>query len=299
MKPTTYKMKYTLYGLSVCGAMLCAMTGCATPVLKTVKNHEDCAVVRADPKYSKPFIVIDKPGKYCIDRDYHFTCYPGTHSCTGTFINIHSDDVELDMKGHVFSVVNSPTYRGVYASGHNIAVRNGKIRDVGIGVRWQVLDGSSYSTDFFKREPLEGNKLPARGNFLLENLEIVTDKRSGWAIQSSGASIVLKNNTIIGTMMIHGPNAVLEGNRIQLDARAYNPNQRYNFRYGLLARNANNLKIAGNTFGILGDRTETTAIAIWDTQNAVVTDNSIGGAAKPIQIDNSTVEQRNNKTGLW
>ena len=264
-------------------------------------NDDTCTVVTWDEKsFNNPYIPIRKPGKYCIDRDYHFICYPWSHSCKGEIIDIDASDVDLDLKGHKLSSTNTSAYIGVRAKGKNITIRRGKISGMGRGVMLHSSDAHSYSTNFFRRDAIEKNKRPASGNFLIENLDVITDKQLGWwAIQSSAANVVLKNNRIIGTVLIHGPDAVLEGNRIQLDARDYDPNQRVNFRYGLIARNADNLRIIGNTFGILGDRTETTAIAIWDTQNATVTDNRIYGATTPIQIDNSTAEQRDNKTGLW
>jgi hypothetical protein len=259
-------------------------------------DNDACTVVSWDEKgYVKPYIPIRKPGKYCLDRDYSFTCSPFTHSCMGQFVDIHADNVEFDLRGHTLKANNAPTYDGIWAIGKNITIRNGKMSGVGTGVLLKASGSQSYSTDFFKREALEENKSPSIGKFLLENLTIEVNKESGRAVKSSGGNVVLKGNHLTGTIMIYGPDTILEGNQIKLDARDYNPGQRINFRYGLLARNADRIKIVNNEFIMIGDRTATTAIAIWDTQDAMVLNNRISGAETPLQTDNSTVKQHDNK----
>ena len=62
---------------------------------RNVKNSsgDECVVLHWDKKsFNKPYLPIRKPGRYCLDQDYEFTCYPWSHGCGGEFIDIRADD---------------------------------------------------------------------------------------------------------------------------------------------------------------------------------------------------------------
>jgi hypothetical protein len=75
--------------------------------IKTEKNSgdEECIVLNWDRKsFNKPYLPINKSGKYCLDQNYEFTCDASSHGCGGELIDIMANDVDIDMRGYSLMV---------------------------------------------------------------------------------------------------------------------------------------------------------------------------------------------------
>jgi hypothetical protein len=249
-----------------------------------------CEIVVPNSDVNKITIFIQKSGTYCLDRDYTFTCTIFHHGCSGQFILIEADDVELDMKGH--SLSGGRAYTGVYAFGRNISIRNGVLKGLAIGVE---MGHGSRSMPYYARPGAnERKKSPfATTNFHVENM-IIQD--ADYGILLGGAGNVIRDNKLtcslfgpVGNkeygkvakigLMNYGSNVLIENNEIEM--RSVSSENR---SYGIYLRNATDSILKGNEISITGDGAKI-GLEIYQSRNVKLRDNVLPELEFPIMLD--------------
>ncbi|WBR99889.1 hypothetical protein OU994_16310 [Pseudoduganella sp. SL102] len=245
------------------------------------KDATGCQLLRWDRTMSSaPSMGIYHPGRYCLDQDYEVDCAAATPDCTGTMIEIHASNVDLDMRGHTLRMAGTRRYRGVWGTGQYIRVHDGRIEGAGTGITL-----SHRTTDPAKAypgtQPDAGDVLTLTG-FAVERMEF-----SGvyGAIELSGKDNAVRDNRIDMicdgapggrppvALLSYGPSARIERNTIVL--RDLAPGSTGHAMY---LRAGHHAVISENTVTVEGARAGTIGIGLSDSQSVVLQQNRIGTA---------------------
>ncbi|MFC5475455.1 right-handed parallel beta-helix repeat-containing protein [Paraherbaspirillum soli] len=287
------------------------------------QNDSDsgCAVLRWDKaSFNKPYIAIRKPGRYCLDQDYDFSCSPWTHGCGGNFIDIEADDVDVDLRGHTLSTSGTRGYAGIKGHGKNIRIHHGTMKGVGTGIKlaqrstnWQMAPVYSYPA--YPTLPIAQF---TETRFVIENVNFI-DVYS--PILLSGAGNVIRNNQIGAildnrfdedgapkfagedepkvSVLNSGPKALIEYNTISQKTDNHGI-----AAYTLYLRNGDGSIVRNNRIRVDGSTDKTIAVGLSNSRNVLVQDNIFAKAETPIEIkDGRTAKESGNKVNssfsLW
>jgi putative cofactor-binding repeat protein len=250
----------------------CAADAISNPVTS-------CEVLHWDRKGSAfPYLSVVKPGKYCIDQDYRFSCSEWLGSCgSSAFLEIFANDVEVDLQGHTLSLSGSSIE--IFGRGRNIVIKNGVIKKGKIAIQSlhapssdNINRGGGYTADRFDAD-----------NFTrVENMRIETG-----SIAISAANAVVRNNDValnagfLAPVVIRGPHPVVENNRL---TRSTQPSKFSS--YGIYLRDVEHAVVRGNTIRNYGTSGNTAAVALRDSQSVHMENNRIDNFERPLeQID--------------
>lgn len=312
-------MKTLLLLVSMTGIFHESMAAEMGDALKMTQDDltNECTVLQWESKsFNKPYMYIRKPGRYCLDRDYSFTCYPWTHGCGGEFIDIRSNDVDIDLRGHTLSVSGTRGYTGVWGLGKNIRVHNGVIKGTGTGIYLIDRNGKAEAPVYaYPAWPIEAAPQFSDTNFSIENITFV-DVYS--PILISGAGNTIRNNNIHALLenrinedgtpkfagenkpkvavMSYGPKALIEGNKI-----IQKTNNKGIPAYTIYLRHADGTVVRKNRVRVDGSREKTIAIGLSVSHNVTVEKNQLAHAEIPVEKkDNSdAIEVENDVNPLW
>ncbi|WP_165497666.1 right-handed parallel beta-helix repeat-containing protein [Pseudoduganella albidiflava] len=249
--------------------------------MQVEKDATGCQLLRWDRTMSgTPSMGIYHPGRYCLDQDYEVDCAATTPDCTGTMIEIHASNVDLDMRGHALRMSGTRRYRGVWGTGQYIRIHDGRIEGAGIGITL-----SHSTTDPAKAypdtQPDAGDVLTLTG-FAVERMEF-----SGvyGAIELSGKDNEVRDNRIDMicdaapggrppvALLSYGPSARIERNTIVLRNQAAGSTG-----HAMYLRAGHRAVIGENTVNVEGTRSGTIGIGLSDSQSVVLQRNRIDTA---------------------
>lgn len=256
----------------------------------------ECVVLQWDKKgYNKPYLPIRSPGKYCIDQDYQFDCYPWSHGCGGNFIDIRSNDVDVDFRGHTVSVSGTRAYTAVWGFGKNIRIHNGTIKGLGVGISLRHRDGGAKSPVYaYPANPVETSPTFGITSFYVEDM-IFNDVQRPILLSGSG-NIIRHNNITVAlknpggddsksseeeesrvALLNYGPKALIENNKIiqQMDGMRLPT-------YSIYVRHSNNSVIKNNQIRIDGSE-HAVAIGLSASRGVVIEQNKIFGAQTSVE----------------
>lgn len=243
------------------------------------KDATGCRLLRWDRTMSDtPSMGIYQPGRYCLDRDYEVHCAAATSDCTGTIIEIHASNVDLDMRGHALRMSGTRRYRGVWGKGQSIRVHDGRIEGAGVGVTL-----SHITTDPARAYPgtqVETGDVLTLTGFAVERMEF-----SGvyGAIELSGKDNAARDNRIelicdaapAGrqpvALLSYGPSASIERNTIVLRDLAPGATA-----HAMYVRSGYRALVADNTVSVEGPLSGSVGVGLSDSQDVVLRQNRIG-----------------------
>ncbi|PFH09429.1 hypothetical protein BCF11_1825 [Collimonas sp. PA-H2] len=214
-----------------------------------------CEVLHWNRKeFSRPLLYVDKPGKYCIDQDYRFSCSEWMGSCgSSPFLQIIASDVEVDMRGHTFSRSGRPLE--IFGRGRNIFIKNGEIKNGYININ------APRSSGFFVGD-----------NFThIENVRVETG-----CIHIFAANAIVRNNDVVASkdcttpLTIVGPHPTIEKNRLTTVAGAFDA-----ARYGIDLSEGEGAVVRGNTILNYGPRENTGAVVLRDGDGVQMENNHV------------------------
>jgi parallel beta-helix repeat protein len=238
----------------------------------------DCTVITSVP------YAATAPGTYCLKSslDYPFA--------SGVAIRIYSNDVVLDLNGHLLdgSAAGAGTYGyGVLASGYsNVTVRNGSIRGFYIGVILTSGNGNVLESLHADRNTSIGLQVIGQGAVVRNSRVIGTGGATGVSlavgIAGGGEGMHVVDNEVVATVETAGgtqfgygirlssaPGAVIERNVVS--NAAYGPTGSYGIYLGFSSRST----VVGNRIANMRN-----GIAIYNGIGLYM-DNTVAGATTP------------------
>jgi hypothetical protein len=276
-----------------------------------------CTVLTWDrASWAYPSMFIREPGKYCLDRDYTADLRWCSHGCRGEFIDIRSNDVELDLGGHTLRALlkpNTHNYSGILAIGNNIVIRNGRIRGGGAGVTFRAVPPDPMPAGAWSPDPSEITheqlEVPlivyGAGGLRIENM-IIED--TGYPIRAAGANVIAIGNQVTsslvpdpvvalvaknpwlprrftetspaGAISIYGPGAVVEGNTIEQTNRTGGKL----VAYSILLRDAKGGVVRNNRIRNSGSSEKTIGIGLKDSTDVVIQGNTLLNIETPVAV---------------
>jgi polygalacturonase len=235
----------------------------------------NCAVIQWDrTAFAHPYLPIDRPGKYCIDQDYHLRCINGAGSCGGgSLIEIMANDVDLDLKGHTLS--RKGRAFAIIGRGRNITVKNGIIQNGSILINTPDSPTGPINGD----EPMREFTLDESGFIRVENMRIESGE-----ISVSGANVRIRHSEVVlgsgylAPISVYGPGAVIEHNRLK---RITSPSRFHD--YGIYLRNGRGGLIRDNVIENEGAQENTFAFGLRNSQGVMIENNRLRNFSKIIE----------------
>lgn len=275
-----------------------------------------CTILRWDEKgFNKPRLDVRKPGRYCLDRDYDFTCFPWSHGCGGEFISIRGEDIDVDLRGHALNVAGTKGYTGIWGAGRNIRVHNGVIRGAGTGV--YLVDALGKAANPVYATPasaIEDSPSFALTNFTVENIRFINVYNpiimsgSGNVVRGNDIEAILANNLHDDgspkfaredepkvAVLNYGANILIEGNRFRQET-----NNKGITAYTIYLRNSSNSVIRNNRFRVSGTKKNTVAIGLSVSNDVLIEKNIFSEVETFIEKQGeSSAREVGNESNSW
>jgi hypothetical protein len=237
-----------------------------------------CEVLHWDREsYNKPYMSIERPGKYCLDQDYEFACSIFGHSCGGRMIEISASNVDLDFRGHTLRMSGTRGYTGVRGYGKNIRVHNGRIQGAGLAIT--LMNRGASPGNAYPVLQVDTDDVFTETGFVVERMQF-DDVVSAVAVAGSGNQI--RDNVIDASLdakatsgppfavLSYGPSARIERNTLRL--HDLTPASK---GYAIYLRSADGTVVEGNTVRVGDTLTGTIGIGLSNSKDVSLQRNRI------------------------
>ena len=237
-----------------------------------------CEVLHWDREsYNKPYMSIERPGKYCLDQDYEFACSIFGHGCGGRMIEISASNVDLDFRGHTLRMSGTRGYTGVRGFGQNIRVHNGRIEGAGLGIT--LMNRGSSPGRAYPILKVRTDDVFTETDFMVEHMQFsdvvsaVTVAGSGNKIRDNTIDAALDANATSGppfSLLSYGPSARIERNTFRLHDLTPGSNG-----YAIYLRSADRTAVEGNTVRVDDSPTGTIGVGLSNSKEVSLRQNRI------------------------
>jgi hypothetical protein len=258
-----------------------------------------CEVLHWDREsYNKPYMSIERPGKYCLDQDYEFACSIFGHSCGGRMIEISASNVDLDFRGHTLRMSGTRGYTGVRGYGKNIRVHNGRIQGAGLAIT--LMNRGASPGNAYPVLQVDTDDVFTETGFVVERMQF-DDVVSAVAVAGSGNQI--RDNVIDASLeakatsgppfavLSYGPSARIERNTFRLHDLTPGSNG-----YAIYLRSADGTVVEGNTVRVDDTPTGTIGVGLGNSRDVSLRRNRID-TEKSTELDERSSLQPANSNG--
>jgi hypothetical protein len=301
-------------------------------LLPVAVGEQDCVELKLN-SWAGTGGALEEPRNFCLKEDFRQRRYGGAGHTWPTshhsVLDLYGGGIDLSLRGHALTVdSNSQAIEASAAFNHGWAVREGRefgmttrdvhihdgyidLRSVGTGVR--LANKWGYSLDAADKPLPDAKVIYDKTRYVLENLLIRT---KGIAIQLEGDGNIIRNCIIESegnaAIVIAGPNAIIENNRIILRDRLI-PSEvnigsddlgvlktilpsRARPRAAIVLRQASGARIIGNTIEVESASDKRHAVHVRDeSKDVLMQGNRIVGPAVPAFAElGSVVIERDN-----
>lgn len=317
--------------IAVCGIVLFAVAF----DLPRAQASSDCA--RIEPKSgAQQHALIERPGCYILERPFKqsrwFVLSEGGWRSPGIaqMIQTTGTDIEIDLGG--LSLRTDAGIGGISAMAgryknrfiplgldeiHRIRIRNGTIEisdSDGYGAPAIIAPNDLNSSEWRVHSLVQPAPTPVsyrKVEYVLENLTIRTQ---GAAAMLKGDGIIIRNCTIesraANALVIYGPNATIENNRIvyrhkdpipDQNEKDWVPGHYARLRSAIYLRGADRAVVRNNTIDVSRWDRPVSAVAVVESKGVLIEGNRFSTDVTPVVLSgpSSAVLKRNEVEGGW